>query len=180
MTQFTRSTIRKNNYEKLNLEKLKTEMEILTTRREHFREKLDSIDDDFNKWLQEKELRKEFKNNILSEWHKNVENVNKRFEEVWKNNIKGKRNGFKKDKEELQKRSHAISQSSSSTQKTQDQNHRNRSSYHPSNNERYDQFNNIQSKNFKRYHHQTYKKRFYRQKSLTDHRTHYQDRNCRC
>ena len=52
-------------------------MEILTTRREHFREKLDSIDNDFNKWLQEKELSEEFKNNILSEWHKNVENVNK-------------------------------------------------------------------------------------------------------
>ena len=91
---------------------------------------------------------------------------------------KGKRNAFKKDKEELQKRSNIISQPSSSTQKTQDQNHRNTSSYHPNNNERYDQFNNIQPKNFKRYHHQPYKKRFYRQKSLTYHRTH-QDRNYR-
>ena len=43
-------------YEKLNLEKLKTEMEILTRRREHFRVKLDSIDNDFNKWFQDKEL----------------------------------------------------------------------------------------------------------------------------
>ena len=56
-----------NNREKLNFEKLKTEMEILTTSMEHFREKLDSIDNYFNKWLQEKELSKEFKNNILSE-----------------------------------------------------------------------------------------------------------------
>ena len=48
-----------------NLEKLKTEMQILTTRREHFREKLDGIDNDFNKWLQEKELSEEFKNNVL-------------------------------------------------------------------------------------------------------------------
>ena len=163
----------KQLYEKLNLEKLKTEMEILTASREHFREKLDSIDNYFNKWLQEKKLSEEFKNNILSEWHKNVENISKRLEEVWKNNIKGKRNAFKKDKEELQKRSHTKSQPSSSTQKTQDQNHRNTSSHHPNNNERYDKFNNIQLNKFKRYHHQPYKKRSYRQKSSTYHRTHY-------
>ena len=36
-------------YEKLNLEKLKTESEILKRRGEHFRVKLDSIDNDFNK-----------------------------------------------------------------------------------------------------------------------------------
>ena len=54
----------KQLYEKLNLEKLKTEMEILTARREHFRVKLSSIDNDFNKWIQEKELSEELKNNI--------------------------------------------------------------------------------------------------------------------
>ena len=123
-----------------------------------------------------KELSEEFKNNILLERHKNVKNVNKRLQEVWKNNIQGKRNAFKKDKEELQKRSKTISQPSSSKQKTQDQN---TSSYCPNNNGRYDQFNNIKSKSFKCYHHQTYKKRIYRQKSLTYHRTHYQDRNYR-
>ena len=46
----------KQLYEKLNLEKLKTEMEIVTTRKKHFRVKMDSIDNDFNKWMQEKEL----------------------------------------------------------------------------------------------------------------------------
>ena len=46
----------KQLYEKLNLEKLKTEMEIVTTRKKHFRVKMDSIDNDFNKWIQEKEL----------------------------------------------------------------------------------------------------------------------------
>ena len=75
---------KKQLYEKLNLEKLKTEMEILTTRRKHFRVKLDSTDNEFNKWRQKKELREEFKNNILSEWYKIVENINKRLEEVWK------------------------------------------------------------------------------------------------
>ena len=65
--------------EEHNLEKLKTEMEVLTTRMEHFRVKLDRIDNNFNEWLEEKELNKEFKNNILSEWYKNVENVNKQL-----------------------------------------------------------------------------------------------------
>ena len=58
----------------------------------------------------------------------------------------------------MQKRSNTASQPSSLTQVTQDQNHRNTSSYHPDNNERSDQFNNIQSKNFKCYYHQPYKK----------------------
>ena len=75
---------RMNNQEKQlneehNLEKLKTEMEVLTTRMEHFRVKLDRIDNNFNERLEEKELNKEFKNNILSEWYKNVENVNKQL-----------------------------------------------------------------------------------------------------
>ena len=48
----------KRLYEKLNLGKLKTEMEVLTTRREHVRVKLDSIDNDFNKWHQEKKRTK--------------------------------------------------------------------------------------------------------------------------
>ena len=52
-------------------------MEILITRREHFRQKLDSIDSDFNEWLEEKQLREELKNNTLSKWRKNVENNNK-------------------------------------------------------------------------------------------------------
>ena len=52
-------------------------MEILITRREHFRQTLDSIDSDFNEWLEEKELRQDLKNNILSKWRKNVENNNK-------------------------------------------------------------------------------------------------------
>ena len=56
-------------------------------------------------------------------------------------------------------RSNTASQPSSSTQPTQHQNQRYTNSYYPDKNESYDQFNNIQSKNFKRYHYQPYKKR---------------------
>ena len=45
----------KQLYEKVNLDKLKTEIEVLTTRKEHFNiVKPDSIDNDFDKWLEEK------------------------------------------------------------------------------------------------------------------------------
>lgn len=70
-------------------------MEILTTKRENFKVKLHSIDNDFNEWLDVKKLRKEFKINILSEGQKDVENVYKQMEEICKNSIQGKRNAFK-------------------------------------------------------------------------------------
>ena len=82
-----------------------------------------------------------------------------------------------KKTEELQKRSNTASQPSNSLQPTQDQNQRYASNCHPDKKESYDQFNKIQSKNFKRYHYQPYKKRYYQQKSSTYHHTHYQDCN---
>ena len=66
----------------INFEKVKTEMEILTTGTEHFFVKLGNMDNDFNEWLVEKELSKEFQNNILSEWLRKVEYVNKQLGEV--------------------------------------------------------------------------------------------------
>ena len=42
----------KNIYFKLDLTKLKTEMEILTTRREYFRKKLDEIDQEFTAFIE--------------------------------------------------------------------------------------------------------------------------------
>ena len=59
-------------------------MEILTTKRENFRVKLHSIDNDFNEWLEVKKLSKEFKINISSEGQKDVKNVYKQMEEIWK------------------------------------------------------------------------------------------------
>lgn len=53
--------------ENLIQKKLKTDTKILTAKTDHFRVNLDSIDNDFNKWSEEKELNKEFNNNSLSE-----------------------------------------------------------------------------------------------------------------
>ena len=45
----------KQLYEKVNLDKLKTEIEVLTTSKEHFNiVKPDSIDNDFDKWHEDK------------------------------------------------------------------------------------------------------------------------------
>lgn len=59
-------------------------METLTTKRENFRVKLHSIDNDFNEWLEVKKLSKEFKINISSEGQKDLKNVYKQMEEIWK------------------------------------------------------------------------------------------------
>lgn len=53
--------------ENLIQKNLKTDIKILTAKRDRFRVNLDSIDNDFNKWPEEKELNKEFNNNSLSE-----------------------------------------------------------------------------------------------------------------
>ena len=81
--------------------KLKTNIKILAKKNSSFRAKLDCIDNDFNKWLEEKVLKKEFNNNTLSERQKNLKNINKQLEEVWKNNIQGKINVFEKAKQKL-------------------------------------------------------------------------------
>lgn len=53
--------------ENLIQKNLKTDIKILTAKRDRLRVNLDSIDNDFNKWPEEKELNKEFNNNSLSE-----------------------------------------------------------------------------------------------------------------
>lgn len=53
--------------ENLIQKNIKTDIKILTAKRDRFRVNLDSIDNDFNKWPEEKELNKEFNNNSLSE-----------------------------------------------------------------------------------------------------------------
>ena len=47
---------KKKIYNKLALEKLKTEMEILTNRREHFRNSVDTIDKEIKQFLHNKSI----------------------------------------------------------------------------------------------------------------------------
>ena len=178
-SMYTMNDHEKKIYEKLNLEKLKTEMEILTTRREHFRLQLDSTDSEFKAWLDSKELVERLENNISLEWQKDVENANSRIEEVWENNIEGKKNAFMKDKKDLQKK---LNSTSSRTQHARPQNQNQNGEHTNDSRQDHDEtsrYNNSQSKNSRRYHHQPYKRRYYHPRSSTYHHTRYQHRNNR-
>ena len=57
-----------NIYKKLALEKLKTEIEILTNRQERFRNNLDTIDKEIKQFLDNKTIPKILRTEVLSEW----------------------------------------------------------------------------------------------------------------
>ena len=57
----------KNIYNKLTLQKLKTEMEILTNRRENFRSIIDTIDKEIKQFLDNKSIPEILRREVLSE-----------------------------------------------------------------------------------------------------------------
>ena len=59
-----------NIYFKVDLAKLKTEIRILTTRREYFRKKLDEIDHEFIVFLGSKSVSEVVKKKLGEEWVK--------------------------------------------------------------------------------------------------------------
>ena len=67
---FTMNEQEKNIYIKLDLTKLKTEMEILTTRREYFRKKLDEIDQEFTAFIESESVSEIVKKKLEEEWVK--------------------------------------------------------------------------------------------------------------
>ena len=65
----------KNIYNKLTLQKLKTEMEILTNRRENFRSIIDTIDKEIKKFLDNKSIPEILRREVLSEWKKQCQKI---------------------------------------------------------------------------------------------------------
>ena len=55
---------------KLALEKLKTEMEKLNNRQEHFRNSIDTIKKEIKQFLDNKRIPETLKRKVLSEWEK--------------------------------------------------------------------------------------------------------------
>ena len=74
--------------------KLKTEMEVLTTRREHFRNKLDGIDKEMTDFINNEATSELIGEKIKEKWVKNSVTNNTRIEEVWHKNINDKKAGF--------------------------------------------------------------------------------------
>ena len=88
----------KNIYFKLDLMKLKTKMEVLTTRREHFRNKIDDIDKEKTDFINNKTTSELVVEKIKEKWVKDSGTNNTRIEEVWQKNINGSKETFQKDK----------------------------------------------------------------------------------
>ena len=72
----------KNIYFKLDLTKLKTEMEILTTRREYFRKKLDEIDQEFTAFIESESVSEIVKKKLEEEWVKLTTESNAKIDAV--------------------------------------------------------------------------------------------------
>ena len=73
-------------------------MEVLTTRREHFRNKLDDIGKEMTDFINNKTTLELVAEKIKEKWVKDLVTNNTRIEEVWQKNINGKKEAFRKDK----------------------------------------------------------------------------------
>ena len=77
--------------------KLKTVMEVLRTRRENFRNKLDGIEKEMTDFLNNKATSELVAKKIKEMWVKNSVTNNTRIEAVWQKNINGKKQASQKD-----------------------------------------------------------------------------------
>ena len=162
----------KNIYDKLALQKLKTEMEILTNRREHFRNKLDGIDNELKQFIESKNIRELLKKEIESEWQENCEKQYTRLDEIWKKKIEGTMKGFEKDKSYLRRNNNEVQQLNSNDDREHFRNVERRGNFEESNysnSNRYNRYgqqnrNNYNShpKNYRRHHHRRRQKQHQR------------------
>ena len=104
---YTINNQEKNIYNKLALEKLKTEMEILTNRREHFRNSIDTIDKEIKQFLDNKSIPKILRTEVLSEWEKECQKDINRLQDIWKKKIEGTKTTFEKDQAFIQRKSNS-------------------------------------------------------------------------
>ena len=77
--------------------KLKTEMKVLTSRREKFRNKLDGIEKEMTDFLNNKATLELVAEKTKEMWVKDSVTNNTRIEAVWQKNINGKKEASQKD-----------------------------------------------------------------------------------
>ena len=73
-------------------------MEILTTRREYFRKKLDEIDQEFTDFIESDSVLEVVKKKLEEEWVKHTTENNAKIDVVWQKSIKGKKEAFLRNK----------------------------------------------------------------------------------
>ena len=88
----------------LDLTKLKTEMEKLTTRRECFRKKLNKIDHEFRDFIVSGSVSELVKKKLVEEWVQHTAESDIKIDAIWQKKIKGKKETFQRNK--AQKNSH--------------------------------------------------------------------------
>ena len=99
---YTMSDQEKNIYNKLALENLKTRMEILTNRREHFRSSLNTIGKEIKQFIDNKSIPEVLRREVLSEWEKECQKDINRLQDIWKKKIEGTKKVSGKDKTFIQ------------------------------------------------------------------------------
>ena len=75
---------------------MKTEIKVLTTRREFYRKKLDNIDDEFTDFIESESVSEVLKKKLEEEWVKHTTENNIKIDSAWQNNIKGKERSIPK------------------------------------------------------------------------------------
>ena len=99
---YTMSDQEKNIYNKLALENLKTRMEILTNRWEHFRSSLNTIGKEIKQFIDNKSIPEVLRREVLSEWEKECQKDINRLQDIWKKKIEGTKKVSGKDKTFIQ------------------------------------------------------------------------------
>ena len=87
----------KSKYLKLDLVKFQTEMEILSSRREYFRNNLETVDNGMRDFINLNEIPALLKNEIFNKWIENSGETNKKIENKSEKNINGIKNVYEKD-----------------------------------------------------------------------------------
>ena len=92
----------KNIYNKLALENLKTRMEILTNRWEHFWSSVNTIGKEIKQFIDNKSIPEVLRREVLSEWEKECQKDINRLQDIWKKKIEGTKKVSGKDKTFIQ------------------------------------------------------------------------------
>ena len=82
-------------------------MEILTNRRKHFRNSIDTADKEIKEFLDNKDIPEILRREVLSEWEKECQKDINRLQDIWKKKIEGTKKAFEKDKAFIQRKTNS-------------------------------------------------------------------------
>ena len=93
----------KSIYDRLALSKMQTEMQVLTSRREFFRNKLDIIDESVMNHYFGMNIPKSCHGDLKEMWEKECLKVKTKIDNIWAKKVDGMKEAYKRDKERMAK-----------------------------------------------------------------------------